>query len=71
LENKKKLQLIRYSSETHRWDSIIAMPSIEVACVRASSPATLIGDVLYSVMTYENIIAFDNTTKALYYVQCP
>jgi hypothetical protein len=23
------------------------------------------------VTTYENIIAFDNTTKALYYVQCP
>jgi hypothetical protein len=62
---------MRYSSETRRWDLIAAMPSIEVACVRASSPATLIGDVLYWVTTYENIIAFDNTTKALYYVQCP
>jgi hypothetical protein len=62
---------MRYSSETCRWDSIVAMPSIEVACVRASSPATLIGDVLYWVTTYENIIVFDNTPKAPYYVQCP
>jgi hypothetical protein len=62
---------MRYSSKTHRWDSIITMPSIEVSCVRASSLATLVGDVLYWVMTYENIIAFDNTTKALYYAQCP
>ena len=60
-----------YSSETRRWDSIAAMPMIAMACVHASSPATLIGDVLYWVTTYEYIIAFDNTTKALYYVQCP
>jgi hypothetical protein len=26
---------------------------------------------LYWVMTYENIISFDNTTMTLYYVQCP
>jgi hypothetical protein len=62
---------MRYSSETRRWDSVAAIPSIEVACGRASSPVTLIGDVLYWVRTYENIIVFDNTTKALYYVQCP
>jgi hypothetical protein len=47
------------------------MPSMEVACVRASSLATLTGEVLYWVTAYENIIAIDNTTKALYYVQCP
>jgi hypothetical protein len=48
---------MRYSSETRGWDSIAAMPSIEVACVHASSPANLIGDVFYWVTTYENIIA--------------
>jgi hypothetical protein len=62
---------MRYSSETRRWGSIAAMPSTKVACVLASSPTTLIGDVFYWVTTYENIIAFDNTTKAMYYVQCP
>ena len=60
-----------YSSETRRWDLIAAIPVVPMARVHASSPATLIGDVLYRVTTYKYIIAFDNTTKALYYVQCP
>ena len=42
-----------------------------MARVRASSPATLIGDVFYWVTTYKYIIAYDNTKKALHYVECP
>jgi hypothetical protein len=69
--NKQKIvQLMRYSSETRIWDSIVAMPSIEVACVRASSLASHRGCFILGNDIW-NIIAFDNTTKALYYLQCP
>ena len=69
--NTKKVEVKRYSSGTRRWDLMAAMPLISMACVRASSPATLISDVFYWVTTSKYIIAYDNTTKALYYVKCP
>src|SRR5664279_4125838 len=34
-------------------------------------PATLIGDILYWPMKSNYIIAFDNVTRDLYYVECP
>jgi hypothetical protein len=46
------------------------MPQIEMALVHESSPTSLIGGVLYWVMLSTYLIAFDNMTKNLCYVNC-
>ena len=45
--NTRQVEVQRYSSETHIWDSIASMPLIGMAWVRESSPATLLKSVLY------------------------
>ena len=34
-------------------------------------PATLIGDILYWPTKFNYIIAFDNLSRVMYYVECP
>ena len=59
----------RYSSELGVWEKWVA--PVEKLAEIDNRSATLIRGILYWPMKSRYIIAFDNVTRALYYIECP
>ena len=62
-------QVMRYSSDLEEWEPWVGSTAMMAEIDKR--PATLIGDILYWLTKSNYIIAFDNLSRVLYYVECP